>query len=444
MRHSYRLLLLLIFAVWAAACGPAATEENVATDVSPPTSVPDSTAIPTPTDAPTPTVAPEPTNSPEPTDVPEEGSDSAENAPPSDDPLVVGDDRSTNLAALTASWKTDWTRRTISTADILSGGPPRDGIPSIDAPQFISFTEADDWLADVEPVVALEINGDARAYPLQIMTWHEIANDTVGGQAVVVTFCPLCNSAIVFDATLDGEPVEFGVSGLLRNSDLIMYDRRTESLWQQFTGEGLIGEKAGEQLEFLASSLISYANFKDAYPDGVVLSRETGFSRQYGNNPYSGYDTFDGRPFLFQGELDERLAPVDRVVTVRLADANLDIAYPVDVLATVGTINDTQADIPLVVFHLPGTTSALGARIIAEAEDVGATAVFNRTLDGQTLTFSREGDYFVDAETGSQWNIAGKAVSGELAGAQLEQIVSADHFWFSWVAFRPDTLIYSP
>ena len=153
---------------------------------------------------------------------------------------------------------------------------------------FITQQSAD-WLADNEPVVALEINGHARAYPLQILMWHEIANDTVlRCPTVAVTFCPLCNSAIVFDSRVGDEVYDFGVSGLLINSDLVMYDRTTESLWQQFTGEGIVGDHAGDQLSFIPSSLISFADFKELYPDGIVLSRETGYMRQYGTNPYAG------------------------------------------------------------------------------------------------------------------------------------------------------------
>ena len=199
--------------------------------------------------------------------------------------VLVGDDRPDRLRALTSSWNTNWELHTINYQDILSGGPPRDGIPSIDTPQFIDQAAAAAWLADNEPVIALEIDGDARAYPLQVITWHEIVNDTVGDVPVVVTFCPLCNSALVFDRRFQDDLFEFGVSGLLRNSDLIMYDRTTESLWQQFTGEGIVGDLAGEQLTFLPSSLVSFADFRDAFPEGVVLSRETGFNRAYGRNP---------------------------------------------------------------------------------------------------------------------------------------------------------------
>jgi hypothetical protein len=344
-----------------------------------------------------------------------------------------------------ANWKTNFARHSVPFDEIRSGGVGRDGIPSIDAPEFISNTEAQEWLADNEPVIALELDGDARAYPLQILTWHEIVNDTVGNVPVAVTFCPLCNSAIVFDRRVAGEVYEFGVSGLLRNSDLVMYDRTSESLWQQFTGEAIIGDLTGTQLTFLPSSLISFADFQAAYPEGQVLSQDTGFNRRYGVNPYTNYDANGGTPFLFDGEIDERLPAMERVVAVTLTDADgttVDIAYPLRSLAEAGVINDTEHN--LVVFHLPGTSSALGATQIAEGADVGATGVFDPRLDDQTLTFRREGATIVDEQTGSTWNILGEAISGELAGQQLTPIIHGNHFWFAWAAFHPDTLVHRP
>lgn len=366
-----------------------------------------------------------------------------------DDDLIVGDDRSERLRSLTSSWNTDWERRTIDTGELLSGGPPRDGIPSIDAPQFVTFDEAAEWLRDREPVIALEINGDARAYPLQIMTWHEIANDTVGDTPVLVTFCPLCNAALVFERRLNGEVYEFGTSGLLRNSDLVMYDRTTETLWQQFTGQAIVGDLAGAQLDFLSSSVASFADFRAAHPEGVVLSRETGNSRPYGNNPYAGYDTYDnplslgGELVLFQGEQDDRLPPAERVVAVSLAESGIDVAYPLTILSEVGVINDTQGGQDIVVFHKSGTASALGAEAIAEGQDVGATGVFIPVIDGETLTFTKESEDIVDEQTGSSWNIFGEATAGRLTGEALEPVVHGNYFWFSWAAFKPDTIIYS-
>jgi len=362
--------------------------------------------------------------------------------------ILTEDDRSSLLQSITRDWNTNWTRRLIEYDEIRSGGPPRDGIRSIDDPKVVSPDEAGDWLADNEPVIALEINGDARAYPLQIITWHEIVNDTVGDVPAVVTFCPLCNSALAFDRRVNGQVFEFGVSGLLRNSDLIMYDRTTETLWQQFTGQGIVGDLAGTNLTFLATSLVSFADFKSAHPDGSILSRDTGMRASYGRNPYAGYDTYQsslsagGNLVLFDGDLDGRLAPADRVVTVSLEDAGVDVAYPVTRLSELGVINDNQGGQDLVVFFKPGTASALGATVIAEAEDVGATGVFDPWLDGQKLTFRVDRERIVDNETGSAWDILGRSIDGPLAGKMLSPVVHGDHFWFSWAAFKPDTVIY--
>jgi hypothetical protein len=261
----------------------------------------------------------------------------------------------------------------------------------------------------------------------------------------------LCNSAITFDRRLDSETYEFGTSGLLRNSDLVMYDRTTESLWQQLTGQAIVGDLVGEVLAFLPSSLVSFADFQEAYPEGIVLSRDTGFARSYGRNPYAGYDSIGQSPFLFDGETDDRLAAMERVVTVTLppnldAEAasaeSIDIAYPLSVLVEEGVINDMQGQYDLVIFHAPGTSSALGASVIAQAEDVGATGVFEPYADGQKLTFLLEGEEIVDQDTGSTWNVLGQAITGPLAGSSLTPIIHGDHFWFAWAAFKPDTIIY--
>ncbi len=353
------------------------------------------------------------------------------------------DDRPPRLRSITSGWNTDWTMRTVSYDEILSGGPPRDGIPSIDNPQFESVEEAQDRVAGTEPVIALEIDGDARAYPLGILTRHEIANDTVGDVPVAVTFCPLCNSALVFDRRVDGEVYEFGVSGLLRNSDLIMWDRTTESLWQQFTGEGIIGTHAGDQLGFIPAPLVSFNEFAEAYPDGQVLMGVPG--RTYGRNPYVGYDS-STQPFLFRDangptEIDPRLGGLERVVGVIINDEA--VAYPYDVISEVGAVNDTVGGEDIVVFHRFGTNSALGASEIAVAEDVGATGVYFPVVDGEILTFAVDGAEIVDEQTGSIWNLLGQATSGELEGTELEQSLSTDHFWFSWAAFYPETSIYA-
>jgi hypothetical protein len=413
------LFTVTLFALLLAACAGTATPGTAEPPpTSPPTNPPEPTATGTASDA----EASEPAG---------EGTAGADGEVSTDGQLP---DRLTSLARL---WMTDFSRHTVPYGEIISGGVPRDGIPSIDEPKFTNIGGADEWLADTEPVVALEIDGDARAYPLGILTRHEIANDEVGGVPVVVTFCPLCNSAVVFERRVDSEVVEFGVSGLLRNSDLIMYDRATESLWQQATGEGIVGAHAGDQLDFIASSIVSYGDFKAAYPDGQVLSPEGG---RYGINPYGGYDQREGRPFLFTGELDERLPAMWRVVGVVQGETAK--AYPYPALATLNVVNDVVSGQELVILYQKGTNSALGATVIAEAEDIGAAAVYDPNLNGQTLTFRYEDGRFVDEETGSTWNMLGQAVEGELAGEQLEPLLHSDHFWFAWAAFYPDTTIY--
>lgn len=355
--------------------------------------------------------------------------------------ILSDDDRPDNLKALTQEWKTNWSRHTVDYNELLSGGPPRDGIPPLDEPDFVTPEEATSWLAPNEPVVLFVYDGDARAYPLQVLTWHEIVNDTVAGLPTAITFCPLCNSAIVFERRVDGQETTFGTSGLLRNSDLVMWDRTTESLWQQFTGEGIAGDYAGKQLTLLPSAIISFADFHTAYPEGKILSRNTGYNRPYGQNPYAGYDRIGENPFLFTGNLDDRLPAMARVVTVALPAA-VYVAYPLHILQQAGVLNDRQGDTDLVVFHAGGTSSALDAATIAEGVDVGATGVFDPHLDGQKLTFRLEEGRLVDDQTGSGWNILGQAVTGPLVGKSLAPIIHADHFWFSWAAFRPDTIIY--
>ena len=337
-------------------------------------------------------------------------------------------------------WKTDFSRHTVPYDEILSGGPPRDGIPPLDNPKFTTLEDASKWLGDQEPVIASELNGDARAYPLQILTWHEIVNDVVGGVPVSATFCPLCNAAIVFDRRLDGTVHDFGTSGKLRNSDLIMWDRQTESWWQQFTGEGIVGELAGKKLTILPASITSFSDFRAASPDGKVLSVDTGFSRRYGQNPYAGYDRADQPPFLFDGDLDGRLLPKERVATVTIGE--VDAAFPFSTLEEERVVNYTVDERDLVVFFKSGTVSALDKGSIKRSRDVGATGLFEAKADGQRLTFKADGDHFVDNETGSIWNILGHAVDGPLSGEKFTPIVHANHFWFAWGAFKPDTLIY--
>lgn len=291
------------------------------------------------------------------------------------------------LAVLTASlasatperwaregWKTDFAQTSIAFTEILSGGIGRDVIPPIDKPVFKIVDEIT-HIADTEPVVGLEINGDARAYPLQMMTWHEIVNDQFGDMPVAVTYCPLCNSAIVFERTVDGKVLDFGTTGKLRNSDLVMYDRQTQSWWQQFMGEAIVGEMTGKTLKTIPARLESYANFKARFPNGKVLVPNNEGLRAYGRNPYAGYDSSKS-PFLYNGEMPEGIEPMARVVAYRV-DGKL------EALALSKLAKEQRMEIGDVVFSWSkGQNSALDTRRISEGRDVGNIVVQKKTSDG--------------------------------------------------------------
>ncbi len=338
---------------------------------------------------------------------------------------------------------TDFSIHAVPYTEILSGGPPKDGIPSIDTPRFVSVNEADEWIEDVEPIIQVERNGKVKGYPLQILTWHEIVNDQVGNTPVVVTFCPLCNTAIAFDRRVGGQVMDFGTTGRLRFSNLIMYDRQTETWWQQATGEAIVGELTGAQLKFVPAPMISWEEFKEANPSAAVLSRETGHMRNYGQNPYPGYDDIDRPPFLYDGPTTpDTLPAVARILAVEIGAET--VAYPYEVLSEEKVVNDLVNEQEIVVFWTSGTASALDESAIAEGADVGSAVAYSRMVGERLLTFRSEGDNFVDQETGSSWDIQGSAVSGPLAGERLEEVVGVNHFWFSWAAFKPETRIYQP
>jgi len=340
-------------------------------------------------------------------------------------------------------FRTDFSRHTVDYAEILSGGPPKDGIPSIDRPQFETVEQADAWLRPVEPVILFSHDEDARAYPLQILTWHEIVNDVVADRPVLISFCPLCNTAIAFDRTLNGQVLDFGTTGRLRYSNLIMYDRQTETWWQQASGEAIAGELAGTQLEFLPAPIIAWQDFKEAHPAGQVLSRDTGHSRPYGQNPYVGYDDINSSPFLYRGPAtSDRLPPMARVLAVELGGEV--VAFPYETLQTVRVINAQVGGEDIVVLWEAGTASALDSITLAGGRDVGAAAAYSRVVEGRALTFSFDGSSILDEETGSRWDVLGRAVLGGLAGASLEAVVAVNHFWFSWAAFKPETQVYRP
>jgi len=263
--------------------------------------------------------------------------------------------------------QTDFSKTSIDFKDIFSGGPPKDGIPPIDNPEFSTIANAGN-IGAKEPVITLKLDGVARAYPLRVLMWHEIVNDKIGNIPITVTFCPLCNAAIVFDRRVNGKVLDFGTTGLLRNSDLVMYDRQTESWWQQFTGQAIVGAMLNTQLTMIPSRIESFERFKQRFPDGQVLIPNNANMRNYGANPYASYDTMP-RPFLFSGELPKDINPMARVVVFDAGGKKQAVSLKF--------LNERKklkiSDVTLSWFA--GQNSALDTSRISEGRDIGNVIV---------------------------------------------------------------------
>lgn len=404
-----RVATLAVFALVTAACTGASTGGESASTILPSSATDSDTSVPLDdTTVPTPTLGPD-------------GFPSGESA----------------LDDMTAE---SFPEPLVPPEGILSGGPPPDGIPPIDDPQFIPVDQADEWLNDAEPVVTLAVDGEARAYPVQVMIWHEIVNDTVGDVPVSVTYCPLCNSAISYVREVDGHETSFGTSGRLYASALVMYDRATESLWTHYDGRAVVGLLTGHRLEPVASPLLAWSEFKASHPDGQVLDRDaTGHSRSYGTNPYVGYDNPDESPILFTGTVDDRSVAMQRVVGITIDDAAR--AWTLEAISgeTATATNVSVGEAPVVILWSPGQTSALETDEVGDGRDVGSVGVFSPIVDGQELTFAATEEGFLDEQTQSVWTITGTAIEGEQAGAQLARIPHLDTFWFAWSTYAPGT-----
>ena len=294
---------------------------------------------------------------------------------------------------------TDLDNTLVDLSEIMSGGPPKDGIPAVDSPKFISTAKAGEWLDEKEPVIVIDVGGHARAYPIQILMFHEIVNDTIAGRPLTVTFCPLCNASIVFERRVGDGVFDFGTTGRLRKSDLVMYDRQTETWWQQFTGTGIVGHHAGTVLKRYPTSIVAFSDFRNSYADGEVLSRETGHTRPYGQNPYRGYDSITDQPFLFTDPVDAKLPPMEYVLNISIGDKHR--LYPFSALAHEPVINDDVEGLSVVVLSRAGTYSALDDGDIVGSRLIPSATAFTRRVGDQTLTFSFTDGEIVDDQTGS-------------------------------------------
>lgn len=328
---------------------------------------------------------------------------------------------------------------TVDLAEIADGGPPPDGIPAVDEPRFQRTGDVH-WVDDTEQVLAVEIGGEARAYPIQVLTQHEIVNDTIAGVPVAVTYCPLCASGIAFDRRAADRVLSFGTSGMLYRSDLVMYDRQTESLWPQIAGEAVAGTLTGTELTVLPAGLVSWEQWRQAHPTGWVLSRQTGFDREYGSNPYPGYDDKESLPMFFAGPVDNRIEWLKQPVVGIDIEGDA-LAVDVESLRQDGVREVTVAGRTLSVWWLPGARSSLDDIVVGEGREVGTTAVFEPVVDGRPLTFRPSGAAMTDEQTSSTWDAFGRAVDGPLAGAMLPPVAHTSTFWFAWSGFHADTRV---
>ncbi|ELZ81428.1 DUF3179 domain-containing protein [Haloferax larsenii] len=319
--------------------------------------------------------------------------------------------------------------------DELRRGAPKDAIPAITAPVYsddwTGFDEVNVTLEDSFEVVGVEIDGIARAYPLAILNWHEIVNDTFDGRPVVVTYCPLCGSAVTADRLVQGEPTYFGVSGFLWMSDLVMYDDRTESLWSQVLATAIRGELTGDTLSLIPSTISTWGEWKASHPEtevlvpppvsGTIKGRQT---RRYGVNPYRGYQQSGAIGIGFNEEVDERLHPKTSVIGV--TSGGVARAYTLSTVNDEGVVNDEVGGLPVVV---------------ASSKD-GSLVAYVRRVDGEVVEFERDGRDLEAA--GSRWDLlTGRALDGPHEGTTLTRANDrSPMFWFAWADFNPETEIY--
>jgi len=318
--------------------------------------------------------------------------------------------------------ETNGVKHIIPLDKIKGGGPPKDGIPSIDDPVFADI-QGSHFMSNSDIVIGLEINGDIKAYPLFILVWHEIVNDKVGGTPVSVTYCPLCYTNQVFERVIDGQEVEFGTSGKLYNSNLLMYDRFTESYWSQALGMAVTGELTGYQLNLIPFDVITWGDWKTLHPDTLVLTTDTGYIRSYATDPYGSYYT-EPRIIFPVEHLDDRMHPKEIILGFNQDDIYK--AYKQNDIESNVIVNDFIGDVPVVLVSLFSENSR----------------AFERTIDGTILDFVYVDDAIFDTQTNSKWNYSGLSISGEYEGKQLLRMPIEPGFWFEWVAFHPETLIY--
>lgn len=275
----------------------------------------------------------------------------------------------------------------IDKSRILAGGPPRDGIPAIDQPHFVAPDKAA-FLRPNDRILGIAINGVSKAYPIKILNWHEIVNDSIGDVNYAITYCPLCGTGVAFSARVKGMPLNFGVSGLLYNSDVLLYDRQTESLWSQILSQAISGKMKGERLKRLPITHTRWSSWLKTHPDTRVMSEQTGYARDYDRNPYSGYEHSRAIYFSVSNKAPGDYHPKERVLGLEIKGRYK--AWP-----------------------------------FSEIDKAGK-AVFDDRFAGQVLTI--------------HWDKRNQ--QAKITDASGKILPTIESFWFAWYAFHPDTEVF--
>lgn len=313
---------------------------------------------------------------------------------------------------------------------VVSGGPPPDGIPPIEDPIYISIAEAEDFMNSGDPIFVLESEEGIKAYPQKILVWHEIVNEFIDGKAVSITYCPLTGSAICYKGDLESGETNFGTSGKLVNSNLIMYDRETRSYWPQILGVAINGSEEGKLLEEIPIIWTTWDKLVNTYPEARVLSLDTGFFRSYGVDPYGSYQSErsyynSGEPFFAVMAKDNRFESKEVVIGIKAG--NSVAALSKTLVSEKGILNIEVGGKSIVAFY---------------DKALDAVRVYSRELEEKILEFEMEDKTLKDSGSGSLWNIFGESIDGDHKGKKLEWITSFDVMWFAWYAFYPDTEVY--
>ncbi len=321
----------------------------------------------------------------------------------------------------------------IPSSQLVNGGPGRDGIPALNQPQAVSAAAGDGFLAPDALVLGVAIGGQARAYPHNVLWWHEIVNDVLAGRPIVVSYCPLTGSGMVYDPAIGGQTLNFGVSGLLFDNNLVLFDRATESLWSQMRVQGVCGGFTGTTPALLPVVQSTWAAWKALHPETTVVSFDTGFSRNYNRYPYGNYDQLSDDSLLFPQSFIDPRRPM-KELALGLRGGGVARAYPYGALGERSAVNDTFA--------------GRGVLVLFDREAQMALA-FERDISGQRLSFEvveESGFPFRvrDRETGTLWDLTGAATAGPLARNQLSQVATYSAMWFAWASFNRHTELFLP